>query len=266
MSSQIVTPIRRTGEAQDERAIARLDVAPFVEDVVGREQALVVDGDDPARASGDRGVEDPAAPARRVLLKRAVEPQRAAARPGDSRRGALGLGDEGPPLHEVPRRVTADGELRKEHQVGALALRAPPELQDLLRVSGEVPDCRVDLRDGDLQCSQGSRVAELESDVGRVSSVSKTLNSRLSTLDFPKPEAFRKAGRPGSERRDPVGSRAGGLRESRASTPCRASAWRTASWSEERILSGRGQSGPSGPFQRSSRRGSSGTTVEKKER
>src|SRR6266542_1131676 len=82
----------------------------------------------------------------------------------------------------------------------------------------------------------------------------KTLNSRLETPDFPKPEAFRKAGRPGSESRDPVGSRAGGLRESRASTPSRASAWWTASWSEGRILSGHGQSGPSGPFQPSSRR------------
>jgi hypothetical protein len=116
----------RAAKAQDERAIPRLRVAPFIEDVVGRKQALVVHGCDPAGAGRDRGVEDPAAQARRVLLERAEEPQRAAGRPGDPRRGTLRLGDERPPLDEVPRRVAADGELRKEHEVGALALRRRP--------------------------------------------------------------------------------------------------------------------------------------------
>jgi len=81
---------------------------------------------------------------------RSKEPERAAAGPRDARRGTLGFGDERTPLDEIARGVAADGELGEEHQVGPLALRAAPEIQDLPGVSGKIADRRVDLRDGDL--------------------------------------------------------------------------------------------------------------------
>ena len=64
---------------------------------------------------------------------------------------ALGRRDERAPLEQVPRRVAADGELRKEHDVGALRLRAAAGCEDLLGVAGEVADRRVDLGDGDAK-------------------------------------------------------------------------------------------------------------------
>ena len=71
-------------DAQDERAVARLEVAALVEDVVGRQQALAVEGDAPSSARGDGGVED--APAARATVgdERAEDPGRLRRRRGRS--------------------------------------------------------------------------------------------------------------------------------------------------------------------------------------
>ena len=139
------------GDAQHERAPSRLDVAALVEDVVRRQQTLAIERHAPSPPGGDCGVGDAASGRPRVRDERSEDPGRVARRPRDLRGGALARRDELVSLDEVARRVAADGELRKEDEVGAGGLGAASVLDDLRRVAREVADRDVDLRDGDLQ-------------------------------------------------------------------------------------------------------------------
>jgi len=49
------------------------------------------------------------------------------------------------PLDQIARWIAADGELGKHDELGAGAARAPGEVDDLGRISREIPDSGVDL-------------------------------------------------------------------------------------------------------------------------
>jgi hypothetical protein len=138
-------------EPQHERPVAGLEVAALVEHVVGREQPLAVEGDALAAPRRDGGVEHLAAARAPVRRERAEDPHRLARGAGDPVRGCLGGRDERRALDEVPGRVSADGQLGEEDEVGPGFLGAAPVRQDLRDVAGEVADGRIDLRDGDPQ-------------------------------------------------------------------------------------------------------------------
>ena len=138
-------------DAQDERAVARLDVPALVEDVVGGEQALAVEGDALSSARGDGGIEDAPAAGGTVGHQGAEDPGRLPGGAGDPIRRALARRNEGGALDEVSRRIAANGELGEEDEIGARGFGAAAVVHDLGRVALEVADGHVDLRDGHLQ-------------------------------------------------------------------------------------------------------------------
>ena len=211
MSSQIVTPTRAPATRSDERASPGLEVAALVEDVVGRQQALAVHGDDAAAARGDGGVEDAASRAGRVARERAEDPERGAGRARDPRAAASAVRDEVRPLDQVAGRVAADGELRERarRRRPSLSARRPAE-----RIFAALP------AKSPTSCRSGRRATRR--DGSSVSSLQRTRGRR--------PEEAGRAGSTGGRRRvlgsrpdeRPAGQPVGESRPVRIA-PCRAS-------------------------------------------
>ena len=53
-------------------------------------------------------------------------------------------------LDQIAGRISANGELGKQDQSGSGGLRAMRERDDLRSVAGKIPNCRVDLPQGNL--------------------------------------------------------------------------------------------------------------------
>ena len=135
----------------DEQEIASLgEVAVLVEDAVVREEVLAVDRlHAPVRAHRAR------------VCQIAVEPRRADERDDAGRRARdllqrlVGGADEAWTEKEILRGVARDGELGIDDEISACVVRVREPAEDLLPISVEIADDRVDLR----QCeSQGFRL------------------------------------------------------------------------------------------------------------
>ncbi len=60
-------------------------------------------------------------------------------------------------LHQIARRIAADGKFRKQNQAGAGGTRPAREVDDLGSVAGEVSNCGIDLSQRDLHASSVKR-------------------------------------------------------------------------------------------------------------
>ena len=204
--------------------VAGLEVAALVEDVVGRQQALAVDGRRARpRAGRDRGVEDAAAAARRGWRRASRRSSVASPAARAIRSAAFSVAaTNGAPLDQVARRVAADGELGKEDEVGALGFRAAAGREDLLGVARRSPrpSCRSGRRrpagaPGDLVKRQ--RVARTAGRPASGACGSRAVQSSgrpaaAAVASVPSPAAQRRAGAerppaPASRARRKVGQR-----------------------------------------------------------
>ncbi len=126
---------------EDEVAPGR-EVAVLVEDAVVGEEALAHDRLDLAVRADRGGVEEVA-----VVVRRADERDHVARLGGDLGERALGRADEARPQEEVLGRIAGDRELGEEDDVGAQPARLLEARDDLVPVSRQVADDRVDLRE-----------------------------------------------------------------------------------------------------------------------
>ena len=130
-----------------------LEVTLLVEDVVEGQQHLLLDECDLAAGEKNGDVTDALAHWRVVGHDRADEERGAAGGRGpggDLVDGLTGAGYEGGLFQEVGWRVAADGEFREDCEVSALFFRTGGVFENLVRVAGEVPHRRVDLRESYL--------------------------------------------------------------------------------------------------------------------
>ena len=134
----------------DDRPVARGEVAGLVEDVVRREEPLRVHGFDAAVPDEDGRVVDRPPRRGRVAGRGPQEGRRPGAEvPCEVGHGGLRRPDHPVPEEQVPRRVPDHGQLGDHEQVGALRLRSLPGPPDAFGVAADVPGRGVDLRDRD---------------------------------------------------------------------------------------------------------------------
>lgn len=72
---------------------------------------------------------------------------------GDLADGLAAAGNKRRLLQQIGRGIAADGQLRKEDEVGASLLRAPRKFKNLSGVAAEIADGRIDLSQRDLHLS-----------------------------------------------------------------------------------------------------------------
>lgn len=133
------------GVFDDERAGGGFEVAVFVEDIVGRQEALVGGGDDLAAMNEGGGVERGPAGAGGVSLDRADERGDVADVRGDFAEGVFAIGNEAAFEEQVARRVAADDELGEDDEFGALGDEDVVGVEDLAAIAGKVADGGVEL-------------------------------------------------------------------------------------------------------------------------
>ncbi len=135
----------------DEQEIASLgEVAVLVEDAVVREEVLAVDRlHAPVRAYRARVGQIAVEP------RRADECDDAGRRARDLRQRLVGGADEAWTEEEILRGVARDGELGIDDEISACVVRVCEPAEDLLPISGQIADDRVDLRQ---RKSQGFRL------------------------------------------------------------------------------------------------------------
>ncbi len=134
-------------ERHESRARARLEVAPLVEHVVRRQEALPAERRQPA-AREERGDVVVRLPGLLLVRDERADEERRLLHPSrqvlqDARRSLLERGA----VEEVLRRIAADRELGDEEEVGLLLLRARERVEDLRAVPREVAERRVELRE-----------------------------------------------------------------------------------------------------------------------
>ena len=128
------------------------EVAGLVEDVVGGEQRLAADGGHAAAGDERHRVHQPRRGRARDPFGEADQQREA---PGPvARGGQLGQRGRGPieelrQIEQIARWVAAERQLGEDHQRGALGPGPPGGAADQRGVALEVPDRRVDLRQGD---------------------------------------------------------------------------------------------------------------------
>ena len=125
---------------EEEEVVAGREVAILVEDAVVGQKALPVQRLHLARRARGAGVEEVA-----VEDRRSDEGDDPARRASDLVQRPLGRADEARAKEQVLGRVARDGELGKEHEIGAGLFRLVEAAEDAVPVPVEVADDRVDL-------------------------------------------------------------------------------------------------------------------------
>ena len=124
----------------------------FVEDVVGRQQRLVLLKQDLPLADQHRGVAQRLAGVPARGQGRAHQHRGPGITPGNLRQpgqGLLHLLDQGGLLHQVPGRVAHQKQLREDDEVRGAAM-ALQGVDDLLQIAADIPHRGVELGQGDF--------------------------------------------------------------------------------------------------------------------
>src|SRR5262249_35169573 len=128
------------GDRQHQRPRARLEIPPLVEDVIGRQEPLVVDALNAPSSRHDRGVEYRSAGAGAVADDRAEDPRGFAGPARDAPHRALALVEKRGSLEQILGRIAADRQLGKQYEVRASGFGAGAAGQDFLGVALEITD------------------------------------------------------------------------------------------------------------------------------
>src|ERR1035441_2118894 len=181
-------------ERQDDAAVARLEPAPFVENVVRRQERLL--REDPHAAALEQGgdVVERLADAAPVRHERSDEERGPARASREGRKSARGLAHERRALEEVPRRITADRELGKHGQIRPSLFGPGQAPENPGSVAREVPDSRVDL------AKREPHGAPYERPEGSAASTGSIVvrDTRSASVRPPRPNAATSRGTPAS--------------------------------------------------------------------
>jgi septum formation protein len=126
-----------------------LEVAVFVEDVVGGQETFPRVADDSAVLAESGGVEEAAAGGGGIFFNGADQRGHAADKSGDFGEGGLDVGDEAALEEKVAGRVAADDELGENDQSGTLGDEGLVGVEDEPAVAGQVADGGVELGKSD---------------------------------------------------------------------------------------------------------------------
>ena len=128
--------------AEAHRGVGRggLEIAAFVEDVVGRQQGLAAHGRDLASVQQGGGVQDGLAHGARVAHCGAYDQPHLARAAGQVLERGLAGAQEIPVLPEVERRVASQGLLREHHELSPGVARAGRAVADEAQVAGDIAD------------------------------------------------------------------------------------------------------------------------------
>ena len=144
-------PNARTGDVEQLRAVIRLEIAVFVEDVVGRQQRLAETVLDAAAAQQHRAVEERTPFIGRVRLGQTDQHRRKSGRvPREGVNRVPAAAHEARAEEQVARQVADQRELGRGGQIGVGGRGDLQRLENQSCVAGEIADRGVDLQQRDF--------------------------------------------------------------------------------------------------------------------
>ena len=123
-----------------------LEVAVFVEDIVGRQECLGADSHHLASVEQGRRIGERTSRANGILSHKPDDQPHITHGRSQAFQGRLIGPNEGLSQEQVAWRITGEGQFRGEHQIDLRIDAAPIGLEDQPLVGGDVPDRGVELR------------------------------------------------------------------------------------------------------------------------
>jgi hypothetical protein len=143
----VIPDVFANGQAQptpfpvDHRVLrGGLEVAVFVEDIVGRQQRLGADGHHATPVQQRRRIGERTSGSQRILTDKANDQPDLTHGPGQAFEGRLIGPDEGFSQEQIPGRIAREGQFGSQYQLHLGFNAAAIGLQDKPLVAGDVPD------------------------------------------------------------------------------------------------------------------------------
>jgi hypothetical protein len=136
-----------------------LEIAVFIEDIVGRQQTLSRHGDDLARLTKRRGIVERAPGARFVEFNGTDERRNLADGRRDFLQRLFAIGDEAAFEEQIARWISAHDELGEHDELGALFNKRCVGIDDFASISNEIADGGIELRKAESHGREGGHRA-----------------------------------------------------------------------------------------------------------